>query len=87
MYAAFLAGASRALARSAYVQSIPVREEYKCLSSGDLECLRTHGRMRVEVVAASARRALASPVPSGVSGELEAYVEWVDKLPPIAAPQ
>lgn len=69
-------GVNEAVARGAYVQSIPIREEAKCLAAKDAECMRTHWRMRASFVAESARRSLSHTVPTSVNSELEAYLTW-----------
>jgi hypothetical protein len=69
-------GVNETVARSAYVESIPIREESKCLAQNDIECMRLHWHMRASVVAESANRSLRNTFPTSVNTELEAYVAW-----------
>jgi hypothetical protein len=85
-YASFRAGVVAALGRSAYLQSIPVREEQVCVERGDIECLRAHWRLRAALVVGTARAALESPLPAAFEPELRSYVQWFEELPPLVAP-
>ena len=69
-------GINEAVARSAYVESIPIREESKCLANNDIECMRLHWRMRASLVADSANRSLRNTFPTSMNTELEAYLAW-----------
>ena len=82
----FAAGINRTVARAAYIQSISIQEEAKCLASQDVECLRTHWLLRAGAAAESANRALASPLPASMSAELQAYLQWVNSRPEIRYP-
>jgi hypothetical protein len=81
-YAAHVAGVNGAVSRGAYVNSIFVREEAKCLQANDIECLRAHWRLRAEAAAESARRSVNGFGASSVESELREYIHWVEQLPP-----
>ena len=70
-YAALPVGARDATARAAYVQSISVEQEEECRLAKDIECYRINWHLRAAATAAGAQVGLASPIPSGVSRELE----------------
>ena len=69
-------GVNETVARSAYVESIPIREESNCLAKNDIECMRLHWRMRASLVADSANRSLKNTFPTSMNTELEAYLAW-----------
>ena len=69
-------GVNETIARAAYVQSIPIREESKCLAAQDAECMRRHWQTRASFVAESASRALSHTIPTSMNSELEAYLVW-----------
>lgn len=69
-------GVNETVARSAYMESIPIREEGKCLAQNDIECMRLHWHMRASFVAESANRSLTNTFPTSLNTELEAYLAW-----------
>ena len=80
-YVSFRAGVNVAMARGAYADSVPIKEEQKCFDSEDIECLRMHWTMRAGINAEVARRVLESPMPTTVDAELKAYVQWAEQVP------
>jgi hypothetical protein len=85
-YASFRFGAAHAVGRGAYVASIPIRQEQACFTSGDIECLRVHWRLRASIVAESSRRSLQGPFPSSAEAELRSYIHWEEQLGPYTPP-
>lgn len=81
-YLAILIGTYGALARSAYVNSIAIQQEDKCWSEKDIDCFRAHWLLRAGIAANSAKSSLDRYVPSGVSSELEQYLEWHKSVKP-----
>ncbi len=73
---AYNAGASRASARGAFAQSVPLREEHKCVVSGEVECFRVNWHLRAGIVAEQSRRGLESTFPSGVETQLQEFNAW-----------
>jgi hypothetical protein len=82
----FAIGANRTVARGAYVQSIVIQEEAKCLATKDIDCLRIHWLIRASSTAETASRALGSVLPAPMSEELQAYLNWVNARPEIRYP-
>lgn len=80
-YLSFRVGVTVTMARGAYTDSIPIREERKCFDAKDMECLRVHWNMRAGITAEVARRALHSAFPTTVEDELNAYVQWAERIP------
>lgn len=78
LYGSYRVGLDGGLARSTYIQTIALREESKCLVAADLSCLRANWEFRAGVVAASARRGVETPFPTGVGEELAAYLRWYE---------
>jgi hypothetical protein len=72
----FRLGINESIARNAYVQTIPIREESECLATQDVECLRAHWRMRAAIVAATANHSLSNILPTSVDMELREYLGW-----------
>jgi hypothetical protein len=83
---AYNAGVSRASARAAFVQAVPLREEHKCVVSGEVECFRVNWHLRAAIVAAQSRRGLESAFPSGVETELQEFNTWHAQLPQYRPP-
>lgn len=79
--AGYAIGVNRTVARSAYVQSIPIQEEAKCIATQDVACMRTHWILRASIAAESASRALDSWIPTSMKSELENYLAWVQSQP------
>lgn len=75
--AGYTLGVRQTVARSAYVQSIPIQEEAKCITTQYINCLRTHWIMRASINAESARRSLDSWLPAPMNSELARFVTWV----------
>ena len=86
-YSSYRAGAAGASARSAYVQSIALREEHKCVLSGDVECFRAHWHLRAGIVSGLSRNGLENTFPSGVEQELREFASWQEQIPPYRPPQ
>jgi hypothetical protein len=84
---AYNAGASRASARSAFVQTVPLREEHKCVVSGEVECFRVNWHLRAAIVAEQSRRGLESSFPSGVEAQLQEFNAWQSQVPVYRLPQ
>jgi hypothetical protein len=85
LYSGYWLGVQVTVARALFLETVPLREDYKCISSGDAACQQALWHFRASVAAVRARQLLASPVPSGVGNELQSYVEWFEQLP--QAPQ
>jgi len=81
--AGYVLGVSQTAARSAYAQSIPIREEAKCIAEQDIGCMRTHWVMRASIVAESASRSVDSWLPASVNSELKSYLTWARSQPSI----
>jgi hypothetical protein len=84
---AYNVGVSRASARAAFVQTVPLREEHKCVVSGEVECFRVNWHLRASIVAAQSRRGLENTFPSGVETQLQEFNAWHSQLPSYRPPQ
>ncbi|TAJ58998.1 hypothetical protein [Variovorax sp.] len=86
-YFSFLAGASRALAVNAVVNSVSIKAEERCYKTNDLECFRASWILRAGVTAMSAHRSLEGFYPAAAEPELRSYIQWAEQLPKIHTPE